>query len=207
LLHHVAALEVDEVLDAVRLDKLASVFAGVDGDDAVAHGTGVLASEVAEAAPGAGDHHEFAAVAADLLQSLVDGQPSAEHGCGRGQVEVGRDRRHKVSVRHAPLLEGAVHHVAVDHGVGARDLVALAAVLTPEAGASEPLDADRVSDLEAGVGAGAHRSDVARAFVAADQRQLALDALRALAVPDREVRVAHARLQILRLGDGPDEAR
>ena len=54
------------------------------------------------------------------------------------------------------------------------DLVTLPALLASEAAVGEPLDTDSVSNLEVRLGVLADRSDVARALVSSDERELVL---------------------------------
>lgn len=189
----------DEVLGRHKVDKVAPVAlderllvgAGVDADDAQAHGAGVLARERAEAAAGASDDDGLAGLGARLLEALVDGDAGAQDGGDSLEVALFRDARDVRGLGDAVLLKGAVDRVpGQGRVVAAERLVGGLAVGAGETGAVEPLDADVVAEGEVGRHEGAAGDDDARALVSADERHLGRD--RPVAHHGVQVRVAHA---------------
>lgn len=74
VLHDIfALLEIDPLLRAQPHHELLLVRAGVDGDDAQAHGARVLDGEVAEPAAGAGEDDEVADFSVGDFEGFVDG--------------------------------------------------------------------------------------------------------------------------------------
>lgn len=165
--------EVDKVA-AVALDERALVVAGVDADDAQAHGACVLARERAQAAAGAGNDDGLAGLGARLLEALVDGDAGAEDGRDLLEVALLGDAGDVGGLGDAVLLEAAVDGVARQRGVAAERLVGGLAVGAGEAGPVEPLDADVVAELDV-LDELAAGDDDAGALVAADERHLGGD--------------------------------
>ena len=118
--------KVDEGRAAELLQRhLLLLLAGVDGDDAEAHGLGVLLRERAEAAAGADDRHRLARPRPGLFQALVHGDAGAEHGGHAREVDVLGDLGDVGALGDGVLLEGAVDGVAGEEGFGAERFVGL----------------------------------------------------------------------------------
>ena len=132
-LRRVGVLGVHGELRAVALGQLELVVGDVDGDDAHAHGDGVLDGDVSEAA-GAGDDHELAEPGLRDLKALVDGDAGAEDRGDLDRVGALGDAGAVAGVDEHVFAEGAVDGVAAVLGVVAQGLPAGAAVLTGAAG-------------------------------------------------------------------------
>jgi len=129
----VLGLVVDELVDAVTLDKLPLVVARVDSNDSVSSCDGVLASEMAETSSSSGNNNDVSWVSSDVLNCFVDGDSSTKDRCGSIQRETVRDLRQVVGVRDTPLLERSIDAKSMVLGFLAIGLLGPSAVLTGQA--------------------------------------------------------------------------
>jgi hypothetical protein len=101
--------KVDKCLTTELLgNHLLLLVTSVDTDDTAAHGLSVLASERSETTTGTDDGDPLARLDTGLLQTLVDGDTSAENRCNSIKSALFGDAGNVGSLSNAVLLESAV---------------------------------------------------------------------------------------------------
>lgn len=144
ILDEILALgEIAENVRAELLRHLLLLLAPVDGDDAEAHGLGVLARQRAQPSSGADDGDGLARSRSGLLEAFVDGDACAKDGSDLVEGHIFGDAGDVGGFADGVLLEGAVDGVAGEEGFGAERFVGLLAEVAGEAGAVEPLGGGR----------------------------------------------------------------
>ncbi|KAF1852498.1 hypothetical protein Lal_00037231 [Lupinus albus] len=166
--HRIVVAAIDGQVGAQLLGQRQLVFVDVGRHHVHAHGLGVLHGHVAQAAD-AGNHHPLTRAHLGFLQALVDGHARAQHGGCRAEVQPVRQAADEVGIGQTIFGKAAVDRIAGVLLFGTQGFPAGAARRAATTGRMQPGHADTVAFLDV-LHARAQRGDVARAFVAGNER-------------------------------------
>jgi hypothetical protein len=132
----------------------------------------------------------LAGASSRLLQSLVDGDTSAENGGNLLEITLLGDTGNVSSLSDTVLLEGTIDGVTREKSFSAKRLIGLLAERAGETRAVEPLDTDVVTELDV-LDKGPALHNNTSTFVSTDKGEL--DGQRPVTVHGMEIGVADTR--------------
>lgn len=179
---------VDGKIRAQLFRKLQLVVINIGGNDMHAHGLGILHGHMTKPANARYDH-PFAGPHFGFLETLVDGDTGAEHGCSGTEFQIVGKSANEFRIGKPVFRKAAIDGITRVLLTWAKSFPAGTARNAASAGGVKPRRAGAVAFLDAGH-ASADLGDVADAFMAGDEWWIGFD--RPIARCGVQVRVANA---------------